>query len=42
MIKALFSFSALLLLLLQGASAQESIALAVDGWRTETRNDIVY
>ena len=42
MIKALFSFSALLLLLLQGASAQESIALAVDGWRTETRDDIVY
>ena len=31
-----------LLLLTQAAAAQESIALAVDGWRTETRNDIVY
>ena len=27
---------------LQGAAAQESIALAVEGWRTETRNDVVY
>jgi hypothetical protein len=31
-----------LLLLVQGAAAQETIALAVEGWRTETRNDIVY
>ena len=31
-----------LLLLAQGAAAQETIALAVEGWRTETRNDIVY
>ena len=31
-----------LLLLAQPAAAQESIALAVEGWRTETRNDIVY
>jgi hypothetical protein len=31
-----------LLLLTQGAAAQETIALAVEGWRTETRNDIVY
>jgi hypothetical protein len=31
-----------LLVLLQGAAAQESIALSVEGWRTETRNDIVY
>jgi len=33
---------ATLLLSLQGAAAQESFALAVEGWRTETRNDIVY
>ena len=32
----------MLLLLVQGAAAQETIALAVEGWRTETRNDIVY
>ena len=31
-----------LLLLVQGAAAQETIALAVEGWRIETRNDIVY
>jgi hypothetical protein len=31
-----------LLLLTHAAAAQESIALAVEGWRTETRNDIVY
>ena len=31
-----------LLLLTQGAAAQETIALAVEGWRTEMRNDIVY
>jgi hypothetical protein len=30
------------LLLTRAAVAQESIALAVEGWRTETRNDIVY
>ena len=41
MMRALFSLAALLLLL-QGASAQESVALAVEGWRTETRNDIVH
>ncbi len=28
--------------LAQPAAAQETIALAVEGWRTETRNDIVY
>jgi len=32
----------LLLLLAHSASAQETVALAVEGWRTETRNDIVY
>jgi hypothetical protein len=32
----------LLLLLAYSASAQETVALAVEGWRTETRNDIVY
>jgi hypothetical protein len=31
-----------LLASLHGAAAQQSIALAVEGWRTETRNDIVY
>ena len=30
------------LLLTQPAAAQETIALAVEGWRSETRNDIVY
>jgi hypothetical protein len=39
--KALFSLAALLLLL-QGARAQQAVALAIEGWRTETRNDIVY
>ena len=31
-----------LLLLAHGAAAQETTALAIEGWRTETRNDIVY
>ena len=31
-----------LLLFARSAAAQETIALAVEGWRTETRNDIVY
>lgn len=31
-----------LVLSIQPAAAQESVALAVEGWRTETRNDIVY
>ena len=31
-----------LLLLAPSAAAQETIALAIDGWRQETRNDIVY
>jgi hypothetical protein len=31
-----------LLLLAQSAAAQETIALAIEGWRQETRNDIVY
>jgi hypothetical protein len=31
-----------LLVLAPEAAAQETIALAVEGWRTETRNDIVY
>ncbi len=30
------------LLLPQVAAAQETVALAVEGWRQETRNDIVY
>jgi hypothetical protein len=31
-----------LLLLAQSVAAQEAIALAIEGWRQETRNDIVY
>jgi hypothetical protein len=31
-----------LLLLAPGASAQETVAVAIEGWRQETRNDIVY
>jgi hypothetical protein len=31
-----------LLLLVPGASAQETVAVAIEGWRPETRNDIVY
>jgi len=31
-----------LLFLAQSAAAQETIALAIEGWRQETRNDIVY
>ena len=31
-----------LLISLQGAAAQESVALSVEGWRTETRNDVIY
>jgi hypothetical protein len=39
--KAALSLLALLLLA-PHASAQESIALAVEGWNTETQNDITY
>ena len=31
-----------LVLSLHAAAAQEAIALSVEGWRTETRNDVVY
>src|SRR4030081_3154795 len=31
-----------LLLLVPGATAQETVAVAIEGWRQETRNDIVY
>jgi hypothetical protein len=31
-----------LCLLAQGADAQETVALAVEGWRQETRSDVVY
>jgi hypothetical protein len=39
--KAVFTLLALLLSL-QAAAAQETVALAVEGWRTETRNEVVY
>jgi hypothetical protein len=41
MLKAVLSLLAALLLA-QGAAAQETVALAVEGWRTETRNEVVY
>jgi hypothetical protein len=31
-----------LILLTHGAVAQETIALAIEGWRTETRDEVVY
>ena len=40
MVRAVLSLLALLLA--HSAVAQESFALAVEGWRTETRNDVVY
>jgi hypothetical protein len=41
MMKAILSLLTLVLSL-HAAAAQEAIALSVEGWRTETRNDVVY